>query len=144
MNHLRELIRNINPGKITARYGRNTSSSILARVEQVIFDQLLQDREITDVAGARRMLSNLHAQDAPDTSMAFSEYLDKLESMQTPDKFTVELTELMTEVNESTNPMGLLQQFISQERESGLVTQQDVLPEGFWHRDGEDAEIAGA
>ena len=107
MNHLHSLLANINPsGFIDPRYGRNTTSNILARAEQAIFDQLLQDREITDVAGARTMLNNLHGQDAPDTSMPFETYFDRLESLQNPDQFAVKLTELMSEVNDSANPMG--------------------------------------
>ena len=141
MNHLRELIGSIEPTQTrwSGTYGRATMSSLLARAEQVIFDDLLSNREVSDAAGARRMLAELHAADNPKTGILFDDYVTTLRNLQTPDTFALELTDLMREVAESSNPEAVLREIVAHERASGLVTEQNILPEDFWTRPSVEA-----
>ena len=108
MNELQELLQNINPSFV-GRYGRSSLSSVLAKAEQVIFDKLLKSREISDIEGARTILAQLHSGDTPTSLNNFDAYVGQLHSLKKPDKFAVDLAELMSEVNNSENPQAVLE-----------------------------------
>ena len=108
-----------------------TLNSLLARAEQTIYDRLLINREI-DSAGAAELLTNLHAGDDLYTRTSFTEYLSRLQGLDDTSDFSFALDELMQEVNNSTNPAETLLYMVNHERATGLVTEQNILPENFF------------
>ena len=131
MNHLRNIIRGIESPDLKKTGNEENISSLLARVEQVIYDRLSLNREISDVDGAKKLLTRLHSSEAG----SFDEYMDSLHNLKSEDKFSIALEDLMSEVAKSDNPAKILLALVEEERGSGLVTEQNILPALFFVED---------
>ena len=129
MNDLSDLITSFTATR--QNLGTNTLNSVFARAEQVIYDRLLINREI-DPAGASELLARLHAGENLYQRESFTSYLERLRALDDDSDFSFALDELMQEVNNTANPTETLLHLVSEERGTGLVTEQNILPENFF------------
>ena len=130
MNELRNIIDSFEVTR--PNLGRKTLNRLIAQTEQVIYDRLNTNREITDTDGAAALLAKIHAGESQYARVQFETYLSTLQNLKYEDKFTVQLTDLMKEINQSENPAEVMINLIKQERASGLITEQNILPENFF------------